>query len=114
MARSASTRSAWQLGNLAQAVIDKAILMGIAAGAGTATASTGIGYSMAAYQAVEGPLRGAPAGRLVHGSGSVRMSDDAIDQELERVTGNPKAARAIRADLETLTRGGAGPEGFAR
>ena len=56
-----AARGAWQLsgqlGNLLQAAADEAILLGIAAGAGTATMETGIGpvigYSMAAYQAVQ-------------------------------------------------------------
>lgn len=56
-----AARGAWQLsnqlGNLLQAVADKAILVGICAAAGTATAETGVGavvgYGVAAWQAVE-------------------------------------------------------------
>ncbi len=56
-----AARGAWllagQVGNILQAIIDEGILMGIAVGAGTATLETGIGpvigYSMAAYQAVQ-------------------------------------------------------------
>lgn len=46
-----------QLGNILQALCDKAILFGISVALGTATAETGvgavIGYGMAAYQALE-------------------------------------------------------------
>jgi hypothetical protein len=56
-----AARGAWQLssqlGNVLQALVDKAILFAVAAAAGTATASTGVGalvgYGLAAYQALE-------------------------------------------------------------
>ena len=56
-----AARGAWQLshqlGNVLQAIVDEAILMGIAAAAGTATVETGVGavvgYGIAAYQAVQ-------------------------------------------------------------
>ena len=56
-----AARGAWQLssqlGNLLQAIVDEAILMGISVAVGTATIETGVGavvgYGMAAYQAVQ-------------------------------------------------------------
>jgi hypothetical protein len=56
-----AAKGAWQLssqlGNLLQAVVDKAILVGVSWAAGTATAETGIGavagYGVAAWQAAE-------------------------------------------------------------
>ena len=48
---------AWQLGNILQALADKAIIAGIAFAAGTATAETVVGaaagYGVAAWQAIE-------------------------------------------------------------
>jgi hypothetical protein len=56
-----AAQGAWQLsnqlGNLLQAIADKAILIGISAAVGTATAETGVGavagYGVASWQAIE-------------------------------------------------------------
>ena len=56
-----AARGAWQLsnqlGNLLQAIADKAIIIGISAAAGTATAETGVGavvgYGVAAWQVID-------------------------------------------------------------
>lgn len=56
-----AAKGAWQLsgqlGNLLQAIADKAIIMGISAAIGTATAETGVGavagYGVAGWQAIE-------------------------------------------------------------
>jgi len=76
-----AARGAWQLsdqlGNLLQAIVDKAILAGIAMAAGTATAETVIGgvvgYGMAAYQAMEILELVNKASTIINTAGSVIM-----------------------------------------
>lgn len=37
------------------------------------------------------------------------MTDDALDRELEQMSGNPRLARALRDSLERMSGGAAGP-----
>jgi hypothetical protein len=77
-----AAKGAWQLsnqlGNILQAVADKAILLGVSAAIGTATAETGIGavvgYGMAAYQAVELLNLVNEASTIINTAGSVIMA----------------------------------------
>ncbi|MGX6606541.1 hypothetical protein ACWKSP_31125 [Micromonosporaceae bacterium Da 78-11] len=74
-----AARGAWQLseqlGNVLQAIVDEAIIMGIAAAAGTATIETGVGavlgYSMAAYQAVQIVKLVNRASKIINTAGTV-------------------------------------------
>jgi hypothetical protein len=74
-----AAKGAWQLsnqlGNLLQAIADKAIIVGIAAAAGTATAETGIGalagYGVAGWQAIELLEKINKASALINTAGTV-------------------------------------------
>ncbi|MEU4219605.1 hypothetical protein [Actinoplanes sp. NPDC026623] len=77
-----AARGAWQLsnqlGNLLQAIADEAIIMGIAAAAGTATAETGVGaiagYGVAAYQAVQILKLVNKASQIINTAGTVILA----------------------------------------
>jgi hypothetical protein len=77
-----AARGAWQLsnqlGNVLQAVVDEAILMGIAAAVGTATIETGVGavvgYGMAAYQGVQILKLVNKASQIINTAGVVIMA----------------------------------------
>lgn len=77
-----AARGAWQLstqlGNLLQAIVDKAILMGVSAALGTATAETGIGavvgYGVAGWQAVELLKLVNRASTIINTAGTVIMA----------------------------------------
>lgn len=77
-----AAKGAWelssQLGNILQAVADKAILIGVSAAIGTATAETGVGailgYGMAAYQVVELLELVNKASTIINTAGSVIMA----------------------------------------
>jgi hypothetical protein len=76
-----AARGAWelssQLGNILQAVADKAILIGISAAIGTATAESGVGaivgYGMAAYQMTQLLALVNKASTIANTAGSVIM-----------------------------------------
>ena len=76
-----AAQGAWllsaQLGNVIQALADKAIIAGIAFAAGTATAETGIGavagYGVAAWQAIEMLQLANKASTIINTGGSVVM-----------------------------------------
>jgi hypothetical protein len=67
-----------QLGNLVQAVVDKAILFGISVAAGTVTAETGVGavvgYGLAAYQVVEMVKLVNKASTIINTAGTLILS----------------------------------------
>ncbi|MCO8272866.1 hypothetical protein M1L60_19920 [Actinoplanes sp. TRM 88003] len=77
-----AAKGAWQLsnqlGNLLQAIVDKAIIIGISAAAGTVTAETGIGavagYGVAAWQAVELVKLVNQASTIINTAGTVIMA----------------------------------------
>lgn len=77
-----AARGAWQLsnqlGNVLQAIVDEAILMGIAAAVGTATIETGVGavvgYGMAAYQGVQILKLVNKASQIINTAGTVIMA----------------------------------------
>ncbi|GAA2475688.1 hypothetical protein [Winogradskya humida] len=77
-----AAKGAWQLsnqlGNLLQAIADKAILIGISAAAGTATAETGVGavagYGVAAWQAIELLELVNKASAIINTAGTVIMA----------------------------------------
>jgi hypothetical protein len=76
-----AARGAWQLstqlGNLLQAIADEAIIMGIAAAAGTATIETGVGavagYGYATYQAIQIAKLVNKASQIISTAGTVIM-----------------------------------------
>ena len=77
-----AARGAWelanQLGNLLQAIADKAILMGISWAVGTATAETGVGavvgYGVATWQAIDLLKLINRASTIINTAGTVIMS----------------------------------------
>ncbi|GID98017.1 hypothetical protein ACFQFC_15820 [Amorphoplanes digitatis] len=77
-----AARGAWQLsnqlGNLLQAIADEAIIMGIAAAAGTVTAETGVGavagYGVAAYQAIQIIKLVNKASQIINTAGTVILA----------------------------------------
>lgn len=79
MSAAASGDGAWQLanqlGNILQALVDKAILFGISVALGTATAETGVGalvgYGIAGYQALEILELANKASTIINTAGSV-------------------------------------------